>query len=176
MAHSVPTLLLTGTIGVGKTAIMGEVVDQLRAAGIPHASLDLDALSQNEPAPSDDPFNSRLTFQNLAAVWSNLRLAGATRLVVAHVVESRDELALYRQAIPGTDITVVRLVGAPQILRHRIARREVGSSREWHLARSTELTAIMDVADIGDLVVNTDGRRRHSIAREILRRIGWISP
>jgi hypothetical protein len=34
----------------------------------------------------------------------------------------------------------------------------------------------MDVADIGDLVVNTDGRRRHSIAREILRRIGWISP
>jgi len=184
---SIPVLLIIGPLGVGKTTVLEAVEYRLRSAGVPFAALDLDALTQAyPPAPGDDPYRSGLMFANLAAVWRNFQLAGATRLVCAYVVESRDELDRYRAAIPGAAITVVRLRGSDETVQARLSGRitqgdpasgdvpkEVRERRTRWSARSRELAAAMDRARLEDALVETEGRDVHTIAAEVLRSTGW---
>ncbi len=98
----VPVLLITGPVSVGKSSVLSEITELLEAADVPFAAVDLDALSWCYPSPpGDDRFRSGLTLRNLAALWTNFRAAGAERLVVARVIESRDELARYRKPSRG---------------------------------------------------------------------------
>jgi len=171
----VPILLITGPVGVGKTSVLSEVTELLEAARLPFAAVDLDNLSWCYPSPSgDDRFRSGLTFKNLAAVWRNFEDAGARRLVIARVVESRDELDRYRAAVPGAEITLVRLGASDVTLHERVGKREIGLGHEWHARRATELSRLMDEAKIEDLLVDTDGRTVNEIAHEILQRTGWL--
>lgn len=171
----VPVLLITGPVGVGKTSVFAEIEDLLQNAGMRFAAVELDALSYCHPRQrGDDRFRTKLTFRNLAAVWQNFQAAGAERLVLSCVVESRRELARYRRAVPGADIVVVRLTARDVTLRSRVRRREIGLGREWHERRATELARIMERARVEDLVVDTDRRTVHAIAREILDRTGWM--
>lgn len=175
MRVSVPVLLITGPVGVGKSSVLGEMEDLLQAAGMRFAAVELDALSYcHPPAPDDDRFRTDLTFRNLAAIWRNFRAAGAERLILARVLESRDELARYRKAVPGADITVVRLHARVPTLRRRVARREIGLGRTWHARRAADLAKIMDRERVEDIRVETDGRTVNAVAREILDRVGWL--
>ena len=49
MADRVPVLLLTGTVGSGKTTIALEINDVLAEMQIPNAAIDLDALAAQWP-------------------------------------------------------------------------------------------------------------------------------
>jgi adenylylsulfate kinase-like enzyme len=51
---SVPVLLVTTPVGVGKTTVALEASDVLEATGVAHAVIDVDALSWCYPTP--DPF------------------------------------------------------------------------------------------------------------------------
>jgi adenylylsulfate kinase len=139
-------LVVTGTVGVGKTTVAEKVADLLANAGEPHAWIDLDALSAAWPRASDDPFNNRLTAENLACVATNMAAVGARSLVLAGVVQTQDVLDLYENAV-GVAITVVRLKAAPDVvdarLRHRYGDTDPKSLR-WHLDRAPELEAILD--------------------------------
>jgi hypothetical protein len=170
---AVPVLVITGPVGVGKTRVMEEVSDRLGAAGVPHAFVDMDAMRSAYPAPPGDRFNTRLGFRNLAAAWENYRAVGSERLVLADVVESRADLDGYREAVPGAAVTLVRLRASVPTLQARVAGREIGSGREWHLARAAELAAQMDRDALEDLLVETDGRTVGEVAREVLARSGW---
>jgi hypothetical protein len=171
----IPVLLITGPVGVGKTAVIGAITDLLKKTAARFASIDLDQLSYAyPPAPGDDRFRSGLMFTNLASVWRNDRAAGAERLVLAGVIESRDDLARYQDAIPGAQITVVRLRASDGVLQERLLRRETGDGLAWHSARARELGEIMDRAAIEDLLVETDGRTLNEIAREVLTRAAWL--
>ncbi len=154
----VPTLLITGTIGSGKTAVLREVGEVLGEVEIgAFAALDIDNVTAKHPRPSDDPFNERLAFANLACVWENFRAAGARRLLLAAVIESRAALVEYRQAVPGADITVVRLTVSESTAAERIRRRELNErSRQWHLLRAVELARILDAARVEDYAVSND--------------------
>ncbi len=44
MIDTVPTLIITGPIGVGKTSVAGEVSEQLDKANVAHALIDIDSL------------------------------------------------------------------------------------------------------------------------------------
>jgi len=175
LSERVPVLIITGPVGVGKTTVAGEVSEQLAAVGVAHALVDIDSLRYCYPRPADDRFQIQLAMRNLASLWPNFRAAGATHLVAADVIESRAQLRRFETAIPGARITVVRLRASVEVLAQRVAQRELGSGRDWHLRRAAELAAQMERDAVEDLLVETDGRVIAEIARDIVLRISWIS-
>ncbi len=98
-------LLINGTVGVGKTTVAEAVGDLLADAGLPHAVLDLDWLRRSWPAPSGDRFNFEMLLRNLQSIAGNYLEAGATRLVLAGVVEHRNERKWLADAV-GVGLTV----------------------------------------------------------------------
>lgn len=176
MKDIVPTLIITGPVGVGKTSTARAVADRLRATGVPYAMLDLDAIVECYPAPPDDPFNFRLAMRNLAALWHNFQEAGARYLILNWVIESRDELAAYNRAMPDSEIKVVRL-RAPITTIHARVRQRAGDDADisWDLARSRQLAEEMDAAKVEDILVETEERSADQVAEEILKILGWPS-
>jgi hypothetical protein len=59
MTTSVPVLVITGPVGVGKSTIAAEAAWLLRQADVPHALIDLDRIEQSWPVPADDPGNEK---------------------------------------------------------------------------------------------------------------------
>ncbi|MEP6999109.1 MAG: adenylyl-sulfate kinase [bacterium] len=167
----VPVLILSGTVGVGKSTILDEVHDLLVRARIPHVCLDTDALAMSWPARGD--FNQITMLDNVATVWANARAAGATRVVIASVVERRGDREAFRRAIPGAEIVVCQLVAPMNVRRSRLRQRERGAGLEWHLKRTEELQVILDTAAIHDFVVSNDQRTVQEVAGEVLMRADW---
>lgn len=173
MFVTIPLLIVTGPVGAGKTAVAGEMSRLLEAVGVPHALVDLDALRECYPRAADDPFNTALALRNLAAVWANYWDAGARRLIVAGVIESRAELEGYRAAVPGADIAVVRLRAPVPVLQQRVAARETGSGLRWHLARAAELATQMDRDAVEDILIEAGEATPVELARRILALASW---
>jgi len=168
---AIPTIVITGPVGVGKTAVSTAMSDLLIAANEPHALIDMDHLRQSYPRPADDRFHMALGLRNLAALWLNYRAAGAECLIIADVVESQDDMDAYRAAVPNAEVTVVRLLASRAALWSRLAQREGGESLRWHQNRAIELIALMEKEAIGDILVETDEKTAFEIADEILRRV-----
>lgn len=105
----VPVLVVTGPVGVGKTTVALAASELLDQRGISHALVDADWLRWRYPRSSHDPFETALGLRNLAAVWANYRAAGAGRLILADVMESREAVTAYLSAVPGAEVVVVRL-------------------------------------------------------------------
>lgn len=172
MQTSVPVLIITGPVGAGKTTVALMVAELLEQAGIAHACVDLDALRWHYPSLPEDPFSARLATRNLAAIWRNFQEYGATRLVVADVIETRDGLERYKSALPGADIFVARLRASLETLAQRVRQRETGAGLAWHLTRAPVLAEIMDRNRVENLLIETDGKSVQQIAEEILT--AWL--
>ncbi len=168
----VPTLLISGTVGSGKTTITTEISDILTDREVPHAAVDLDALVWQWPPTSK--WNNDLLFANLAALWPNYRAHGAERLVLAHVLEDPTDLHRYHAAIPGAAITICRLVSPHERRTERLRRRmQPGPSLDWHLNRTGELEANLAALALEDFTVTNDDRPVRDVALEVLSRAGW---
>ncbi len=168
----VPALLLTGTVGAGKSTIGGEISDTLAELEIPNAFVDLDELIWQWPSTSR--WNNDLMFLNLASLWPNYAAHGATHLILARVLEDLDDLSRYRLAVPGADITICRLVAdETERLRRLHTRMQPGPLRDWHLARTVELHDILERAALENFVVAND-RTVREVALEVLNLAGWI--
>ena len=166
-------VVISGTLGAGKTHIAWAARDLLVARGERCAIIDLDALCQMDPAPAEDPYNSGLGFRNLTAVWPNYDGAGVASLVIARVVDDADHRARYEQALPGAEVRIVRLDASPATRRARLVQREPkGPWRDGHLRRTDELAEALLGIDV-DLVVSNDEREAAEVAAEILSGLGW---
>jgi hypothetical protein len=168
----VPLLVVSGTVGVGKSVVLEEIHSLLCSADSSHACIDVDALSLSWPIRGE--FNQVSMFENLSSLWANFRAAGARRLVVAGVVERSTDLAAYQRAVPGARITLCRLLASEPTRRTRLQRREIGAGLEWHLQRTTELDAILNIAALHDFTVLNDDRTVREVALEVLRLAGWL--
>ena len=176
MRVRVPTILVTGPVGVGKTTLIEAMGRLLRDADVPHATVDFDQLTACYPRlPDDDGWGTNLGLTNLAALWRNYSARGADRLLLARVIEDRTELDGYRAAVPGADIVVVRLRASPATLQERVRCRGEGRGMEWHLKRAVELAPLMDEQHVEDVLVETEGRHPGDLAWETLRRLGWLT-
>jgi len=61
----VPVLLLTGSVGVGKTSVAESLSGLLTAESIPHALANMDWLRYVYPMAETDPYNTALGLRNL---------------------------------------------------------------------------------------------------------------
>lgn len=169
---TVPTLLLTGTVGSGKTTIGGECSDALTARQVGNAFVDLDGLIWQWPSTSK--WNNDLMFENLASVWPNFAAHGSTHLVLARVLEDPTDLDRYREVVPDAEITVCRLVAPEGERIARLHRRmRPGPLLDWHLDRTIELHDILERAAFEDFVAVND-RVVREVALEVLTKAGWL--
>ena len=169
----VPLLIISGSMGTGKTTVVSEISDVLLEAGIAHAAIDLDWLAIMHP--ERDPHGERLAFANLAAVWPNYAALGAKRLVIARTVEDRAELDDYRAAVPGAQPIVCRLTAPLSVMQERLRIREPGMWQDQALARAAELEGILERECIEDFAVeNGAGRSVTEVAHEVLALARWL--
>ena len=175
MTDRVPVLLLSGSMGAGKTTVMGEISDLLIEADVSHACVDFDGLALIHPRAPNDPHGSALAFRNLKAIWANYRATGIERVVIASVVERLSELAHYEDAIPGAEIVLCRLLAPIATMHDRLRTRDPGIYLPRFLARSTELDGILAAGGIEHFTVD-NGPSRHvtDVARELLQLADWL--
>jgi adenylylsulfate kinase len=172
---SVPrALLVSGTVGAGKTTAAEAVGEVLRAHGVPHAVIDLDWLRAGWPSPPDDPFNLDLELANLKCVAANHLRAGAQRLVLAGVLEDPAARSGYRDAV-GVPLRVARLRADLSLVRARLRRRHHDRPAElnWHLDRCEQLHTILETASAEDFVVDTTDLTPIQVAAALLDGAGW---
>jgi len=173
MAAPAPVLVITGPVGVGKSAIAAEAAWLLRQADVPHALVDLDLIEQCWPVPADDPGNERVSHRNLACMWASFRQAGADRLIFARVLETRSLLRRVAEAVPNAQITVVRLRAPLAVLHERIRSRKA-SDPDWFLDAATHTAEVFERAQVEDHLVDNENRPAAVVAGEVLHRVGWL--
>jgi gluconate kinase len=171
---AVPVLVISGAVGAGKSTVAAEAASLLRAAAVAHALVDLAQIECCWPVPDDDPWNERLIHKNLASIWPNFAAAGAGRLILCRVLESMSLLGRIRAAVPGAEITVVRLRVPLDELHARIRRREAAGDPTWYLEAASYLVPVLERAGAEDYVVDNSGRSAVQTAAEVLRLAGWL--
>ncbi|MFB8086141.1 adenylyl-sulfate kinase [Streptomyces sp. NPDC055992] len=173
-ARSAQALLINGTVGVGKTTVAEAVGDVLAEAGMPHAVLDLDWLRKSWPAPPGDRFNFHMMLRNLRSIASNYLDAGVTRLVLAGVIEQRDERKQLADAV-GVDLTVCSLRAELPVIHQRLAQRHDGEPKalQWRLDRSAELAEILSRVAVEDFTIDTTTGSVLDVAASVIRAADW---
>jgi len=105
---AVPTLLIAGPVGVGKSKIAREVSRQLWEAGLRNEEADLHPLPAEDPVP--EVAGTRIAVQALgAAFWPQFRERGGERLVIAAAVQDPESLELVRRSLPHAELTVIEI-------------------------------------------------------------------
>jgi hypothetical protein len=166
---AVPVLVLSGSMGSGKTTVMAETSDLLAARNIPHAAIDLDALGV-----AHLPRGNEVALRNLTAVWRNFAEEGASRLLLAVALESLPAREQLQLAVPGAEMVVCRLRAGLSTMQQRVRLREPGIRQAEFVARSEELEKILDASRLENFSVDNDGRSVTEVAREVLARAGWL--
>jgi len=171
-ASVIPVLLVTGPIGVGKTAVLHAADSLLIEAGCRHATIELEEIARcwtKEVETSRPSF----VFQNLAVLWSHFAAVGASRLLLSALVGHRSEAQRFSDAVPGAVVTVVRLHASLAVLEKRIRLREPGSP-DGELDGARWWTEHFATEQPEDYLVETGDRPVTEIARELLRLAGWV--
>jgi phosphosulfolactate synthase (CoM biosynthesis protein A) len=166
-------LIITGTMGAGKSAVLAEASDILAQRRIVHASIDLDGLGLAHlpnAAPSD-----RVMYDNLRSVVSNYAALGVQRFLVARAIENEAQLQLCRDIIPAANIVVCRLSASIEAMERRVQLRESGILQSEYVARVAKLNAILDRAHLEDFAVVNENRSLTDVAHEMLVKASWIS-
>jgi hypothetical protein len=166
-------LIITGTMGAGKTAVLGEASDILAQRKIVHAAIDLDALGLAHlpsAAPSDG-----LMYNNLRSICRNYAALGVQRFLVARAVEDSAQLKLCRDIIPAGNSVVCRLTASMETMKRRVQLRDLGVSQREYVDRVAKLDVILDRARLEDFAVTNENRSLTDVALEMLVKAGWIS-
>jgi hypothetical protein len=168
-------VILTGTVGAGKTTTLHALGTLLGERGVPHARVDADAVRLLHPAPADDPFQREVELRNLRDLSRNYREAGARVVLVAAVIERAADLPRYAEALGSRAPLLVRLAADPAAVLSRLDTRHAddADALAWHRARAPELAGIIDAAGLGGLVVDTASRTPAEVAALVAARAGW---
>lgn len=148
-----PVIVITGSVGAGKSTTSTAYCDLLNERGKRVWLVDMDYLRSVYPHPEGDRFGSALGFRNLKDMWPNVAATGVDVIVIADVVESMDKRARYQAAIPGADVTIVRLDVSVPVMLERLEKRENAHSIAWFRERAAELQEILTRNGVGDIVI-----------------------
>ena len=184
---SSPVLWICGPIAVGKSAVAWRIFEDVRRDGLTAGYIDLEQVGFLRPAPVDDPAKHWIKARNVAALRSTYRAAGADCLIVSGSVESSAQITLYREAMPGAALSLCRLRAGREELHERVLRRSGDGGP--HLAgdqirglaaedlgpvvdQALRESELLDQAEIGDVVVDTDGASVEDVAHLVRARTG----
>ncbi|HEY2914417.1 MAG TPA: hypothetical protein VGK21_13725 [Candidatus Angelobacter sp.] len=166
-------LIITGSMGSGKTSVLAEASDILALRHIVHAAIDLDAIGlAHLPSASG---NDGVMYRNLQSVCENYASLGVTRLLLARAVEDRAELELCRTSVSAAKAIVCRLTAGINTMQQRVKTRESGVLQAQYVDRVAILDAILDRARLEDFAIINEGRPVNDVAQEMLIKAGWIS-
>jgi adenylylsulfate kinase len=166
-------LIITGSMGVGKTTVLGEASDILALHHMSHGAIDLDAFGAGYfPSLAN---HNLIMFRNLHSVCENYAALEVKRLLLARGIENRAELELCCGIVSAKKTAVCRLVASLETMEQRIGIRESGIAHRDYIARVAELNALLDRARLENFSVETENRSITDIAEEMLIEAGWIS-
>jgi adenylylsulfate kinase-like enzyme len=164
-------LIITGSMGSGKSAVMAEASDILRMRGVQHAAVDLDVLGLAhlpDATPSDE-----VMYRNLRAVVQNYVTAGADRLLLTRAIETRAELEPCISSVGAKEVIVCRLKASIQKMQQRVGSRELGIARDKYIERVVTLNESLEHAGLENFVAWNEDRPITDVANEVLERAGW---
>jgi adenylylsulfate kinase len=166
-------LIITGTMGAGKTTVLAEASDILALRRIVHAAIDLDALGVGYLSAKAQ--NDGVMYSNLQSMRENYAALGVRRFLVARAIEDHAELERCRDAVSTANMNICRLIASMTTMQQRVKMREPGMWQREFVARVEELNAILDRARLEDFVVVNEDRPVIEVAHEMLVRAGWIA-
>jgi hypothetical protein len=166
-------LIITGTMGAGKTAVLGEASDILALRQIIHAAIDLDALGVAH-LPSATRSDG-VMYDNLRSIYGNYAALGVQRFLVARAIEDGAQLELCRATIPAANVVVCRLTASIEAMKRRVETRDLGMMQHEYVARVAKLNLILDRARLENFAVINEQRSLSDVAYEMLVKAGWIS-
>jgi len=164
-------LIITGTMGVGKTATLDEVTDLLADAGVTHACVDLDGLGLFHIVPAPPP---DLIFRNLDALFASYLATGVRCFVVAAALERHSDLDRIRRPLGDPSIKVCRLTAPLAIAEARVSQRELGIHRNRYVERTAELDRLLSAARLEDFCIDSSQASVTEVARQLLSMAGWL--
>src|SRR6266851_6655975 len=165
-------LIITGSMGSGKTAVLGEASDLLALHGIPHGAIDLDMLGMAHlPAAA---VNSDVMYRNLETVWHNYVTLGVDRLLLARAVENHADFERCLAAVAAKQVVVCRLMASIETMQQRVGLRELGVCRSQYIDRTITLNSALDRAQLENFVITNEGRSLTEVAKEVLERARWL--
>ena len=165
-------LIITGSMGSGKTAVLGEASDILAQHGIAHAAIDLDMLGMAHlPVTAE---NNDVMYRNLKTVWGNYVDYGIDRLLLARAVENHVEFEHCLAAVAAKEVVVCRLMASIETMQQRVGSRELGVCRSQYIDRVITLNSALDRAQLENFVITNEGRSLTEVAKEVLERARWL--
>jgi hypothetical protein len=166
-------LIITGSMGAGKSSVLAEASDILALRHIVHAAIDLDALGlAHLPSAAG---TDGVMYRNLESVCRNHAALGVTRLLLARAVEDRGELELCSSVVAAANTQVCRLSAGIDTMQQRVKTRESGVLQREFVDRVAILDAILDRSRLEDFTIINEGRSLNDVAMEMLSKAGWIS-
>jgi hypothetical protein len=166
-------LIITGSMGAGKSAVLAEVSDILARRQIVHAAIDLDALGlAHLPSAA---FCDGVMYDNLRSICRNYASLGVQRFLLARAIEDNARLRLCRDIVPAENTVVCRLAASIETMERRVQMRDLGISQQESVARVAKLNVILDRAQLEDFAVTNEDRPLTEVALEVLVRAGWTS-
>lgn len=165
-------LIISGSMGAGKTTVLGEASNMLAAADIPHAAIDTDAMLDHVPGTHGD----ELRYHNLAAVWENYRPLGVTRLMLCTAVISLGYYQALQRAVHADEAIVARLRADLHTMRDRVRLREPVSNQRELIENVDRVEATLDRDGIEDFTIRNDGTKPiPTLTRELLIAAHWLT-
>jgi len=165
-------LVITGSMGAGKTTVMAEASDLLTAAGVVHAAVDLDGLAIVHDGGRG---GGDLAYVNLQSLWRNFAAEGIDALLVAAALETQAELDRLRAAVGAERVVVCRLRAPIALMQSRVRRREPGMLQAQFVDRVATLEQVLDAAGLEDFAIQNDVASVTAVARDMLVRAGWLA-
>ena len=165
-------LLLTGTVGTGKTTVAAEIGEQLEDMNLPNAVIDLDWLGWVNVG-NDFSGYDQLIMQNLVSTWGNYRAIGVEYLVLARALLQREPVDDFTNNFPNTRIMIVRLTASKDTIEKRLSTRDSGETLREHLAEMEEMERIMEELKLEHATMETDDISVEEIARRVVTITGW---
>ncbi len=135
-------LIITGAMGAGKTAVLGEASDMLAQRQVVHAAIDVDTLGlAHLPSAA---LSDEVMYDNLRSICRNYAALGVQRFLLARAIEDDAQLSLCREIIPASNTVVCRLIASIEAMQRRVEMREQGISRQEYVAGVARLNSILD--------------------------------